>query len=180
MVQEYRQIPIIVKAMQFTGDNKVECIEFTEKRATAFSGAGISKKISKANHNWFLIIPTPYGNKQADAGDYIVKTPNGDRFEYLHCAEDVFKQCYELLPKTMAEVVPNTADLLMQGYQPANKPSEDVVPVAKPDIKSILENALSYNHCDGVVAEGGRLEGAIITAINECLDQYKETLINLK
>lgn len=158
MVQEYRQIPIIVKAMQFTGDNKVECIEFTEKRATAFSGAGISKKISKANHNWFLIIPTPYGNKRADAGDYIVKTPNGDHYEYLPCTEDVFKQCYELRNKTMAEVVP----------------------VAKPDIKSILENALSQKHCDGIITEGGRVEDAILTAIDECLDQYKETLLHLK
>jgi len=37
--------------------------------------------------------------------------------------------------------------------------------------KNILENALSYKNCEGLIEEDSRLEDAVLHAINEALNQ---------
>ena len=94
MAQRFRNKPVEVTAIQFVGGNKIECIEFTEKKASAFSEVGMSKKISKQNSNWFLIIPTNQGNIKVRNGDYIIRDANG---EFSTRNADSFTETYELI-----------------------------------------------------------------------------------
>ena len=100
MVQKYQVKPSEVLAVQFLGSNKDECVEFTDKKAHAFSNVGISKKISKNNDNYFLVMPIftvtghIVGNVKVESGDYIIKNDNGT---FNACKPDEFSQMYELI-----------------------------------------------------------------------------------
>jgi len=72
--------PVVVDAIQFTGDNLVELSEFMNKRALHFN----SEKKE-------IIIETLEGNHIASKGDWIIKGVKG---EFYPCKPDIFQMTY--------------------------------------------------------------------------------------
>jgi hypothetical protein len=81
MVQRFRKKPVVVEAIQFTGENTKECMEFC-RGAIKFPD-GLIKTI---------LIQTTDGNRLCGIGDYIVKEVD-DKF-YI-CKHDIFYSIYE-------------------------------------------------------------------------------------
>lgn len=78
MVKKYKTKPCEIEAIQWTGDNIDEVLEFTE------GNAYLSQAILK--------IRTLEGDMEAKVTDYIIR---GLRGEYYPCKEDVFHKKYE-------------------------------------------------------------------------------------
>ena len=79
MTKKYRKKPIVIEAIQWTGDNLVEVSQFmTHGRYN-----GEVKTIE---------IETLEGIMIASIGDYIIK---GIKGEFYPCKSDIFEQTYE-------------------------------------------------------------------------------------
>lgn len=79
----YETKPCIIEAVQFTGENFDEIIQFTEGKA--------SKKIM--NDIPYICIETLEGAMMAGEGSYIIRGTQG---EYYPCVEKAFLQKYQL------------------------------------------------------------------------------------
>lgn len=79
MIKQYRKKPVVVEAVQWTGENYDEIVEFTRSKAELYSG--------------YLMIPTLEGDHFAPIGDYIIKGVAG---EFYPCRPDIFEQTYEM------------------------------------------------------------------------------------
>lgn len=78
----YRKRPIVVEAVQFTGDNCIEIIRFMGGPWT-----------NLALHNTDSpVIHTLEGEMTASPGDWIIRGVKG---EFYPCKPDVFTQTYE-------------------------------------------------------------------------------------
>lgn len=75
----YRKKPVIIQAIQWTGDNKKEISEFV----------GIYFKDKES-----VIIPTLEGDLTAQIGDFIIKGVKG---EFYPCKPDIFEATYEIV-----------------------------------------------------------------------------------
>jgi hypothetical protein len=75
----YRTKPVVISALQWTGNNSEEMLKFCER---------CFFKSEKRD----LIIVTLEGDMQATIGDYIIK---GVKNEFYPCKEDIFKLTYE-------------------------------------------------------------------------------------
>lgn len=84
---KYRKKPVIIEAVQFTGSNKIECMDFTNTNASAHS----IKENGKVKC-WYLIIPTLEGDHRADLMDWIIKGVKG---EFYPIKNDIFLETYE-------------------------------------------------------------------------------------
>ena len=73
---KYKKKPIVVEAMQYTGDNLLEVMKFC--KAIRFID--------------YLYIATLEGNMRVNIGDYVIK---GVRGEFYPCKPDIFKETYE-------------------------------------------------------------------------------------
>ena len=81
MVNKYKTKPCEIEAIQWTGKNEKEVLEFVKnKHYVSFDG------------DLFLI--TLAGELKADFGDYIVKGLRGD---FYPCKPDSFVKKYELI-----------------------------------------------------------------------------------
>lgn len=78
---KYRKKPVVIDAIQWTGDNYAEIFEFTEGNACPTH-----------SHSSTLIVETLEGNMAAEKGCYIIRGVNG---EYYPCQEDIFNKTYE-------------------------------------------------------------------------------------
>lgn len=78
---KYRRKPVVIDAIQWTGDNYPEVFEFTEGNA-----------YPTESHSDMLIVETLEGNMAAEKGCYIIRGVNG---EYYPCQEDIFNKTYE-------------------------------------------------------------------------------------
>lgn len=78
---KFKKKPVIIEAVQFTGDNWKEIIDFIKEPYQAFV------------EEHYLVIPTLEGNHRADKGDWIIRGVKG---EYYPCKPDIFKQTYEV------------------------------------------------------------------------------------
>lgn len=76
---KYRKKPVIIEAMQYTGDNIAEILKWAGRQAYIHDA---------------LYIKTLEGDLRADVGDYIIK---GVRGEFYPCKPDIFTQTYELV-----------------------------------------------------------------------------------
>lgn len=79
---KYRKKPIIIEAVQWTGENIKEIEHFTR---------------GKARYNLWVDtfeIKTLEGTMVASIGDYIINDVKG---EYYPCKPDIFEQTYELV-----------------------------------------------------------------------------------
>lgn len=75
---KYRKKPVVIEAVQWTGENFDEVYEFTNKTCLWVGGE--------------LIIETLEGDHLARVGDYIIKGVKG---EFYPCKPDIFEQTYE-------------------------------------------------------------------------------------
>jgi hypothetical protein len=74
----YRKKPVVIEAMQWTGDNFREITDWADD---VWSKAGQT-----------LIIPTLEGDHTAQRGDWIIRGVAG---EFYPCKPDIFEQTYE-------------------------------------------------------------------------------------
>ena len=79
MIKRYRKKPVVIEAVQWTGDNKVEIQKFMGR----YLDGGAMQN---------LIVPTLEGPLIATKGDYIIKGVHG---EFYPCKPDIFEQTYE-------------------------------------------------------------------------------------
>lgn len=78
---KYRKRPVVVEAIQWTGKNYKDILEFAGKKIVHyFQGVEV------------LMVRTLEGDMFASRGDYIVK---GIRGEVYPCKPDVFQETYE-------------------------------------------------------------------------------------
>ena len=83
MIKKYRKKPIVIEAVQWTGDNKVEIQLF------------MNRYLDEDTILRRLTIPTLEGDHIASEGDYIIKGVKG---EFYPCKPDIFEQTYEEEP----------------------------------------------------------------------------------
>ena len=74
-MEKYRKKPVVIEAVQWTGKNITEVLDFMDWRNVAHDAAS------------GLTIRTLEGNHQASPGDFIIKDVNG---EFYPCKPDIF------------------------------------------------------------------------------------------
>lgn len=79
---KYRKRPVVVEAVQFTGNNFDEVCEFMKVPLLPPRSFGLDK----------LVIHTLEGRMEAQPNDYIIKGVKG---EFYPCKPDIFEQTYE-------------------------------------------------------------------------------------
>ena len=83
---KYRKKPVVVEAVQWTGNNVEEISVFTD----AFCDWRYENDVKR------LFIETLEGTMKATPGDWIIRGVNG---EYYPCKPDIFEKTYEILEK---------------------------------------------------------------------------------
>lgn len=81
MIKNYRKKPVVIQALEWTGDNQIEMLRFVNTRSAYFDFDD-------------LIIETLEGNHKANIGDYVIR---GVANEYYPCRPDIFNATYELV-----------------------------------------------------------------------------------
>ena len=79
MMPKFRKKPVVIEAIQWTGDNKEEIKEFLGESRRKIPGNGLQ-------------IYTLEGIMDASIGDYIIKGVKG---EFYPCKPDIFDLTYE-------------------------------------------------------------------------------------
>ena len=87
---KYRKRPVIIEAIEWTGQNYVEARQFT--RPDLNPGVFSTQDISSDPTRVQLKIKTLEGVMTAEPGDYIIKGVNG---EFYPCKPDIFEKTYE-------------------------------------------------------------------------------------
>jgi len=85
MIKKYRKKPVVILAVQWTGDNVVEVSKFV----------GVDLLVHEDfidNDIKNLEIKTLEGTHTASKGDFIIKGVKG---EFYPCKPDIFRQTYE-------------------------------------------------------------------------------------
>ena len=80
MARAYRKKPVVIEAVQWTGENHAEMCEF------------IDPEVFEIIPRIGLVIHTLEGDHHASPGDYIIKGVNG---EFYPCKPDIFAKTYE-------------------------------------------------------------------------------------
>lgn len=83
-MNRYRKKPVVIEAIQRTGDNDTEIVEW------AYGGWSDSRMWQHQDGS--LVIPTLEGDHKAGVGDWIIKGVKG---EFYPCKNDVFVISYE-------------------------------------------------------------------------------------
>ena len=76
---KYRKKPVVIEAVQWTGNNLPDIISFAKKAIDKWDGTD-------------LYINTLEGTMTASVNDYIIK---GIKGEFYPCKPDIFEQTYE-------------------------------------------------------------------------------------
>lgn len=79
MVKQYRKKPVVISAVQWTGENFDEVRSFMKGNGWERMGD-------------VMRIHTLEGKMRADKGDYIIKGVNGELYP---CKPDIFEKTYE-------------------------------------------------------------------------------------
>ena len=90
-MEKYRKKPVVIEAVQWTGKNITEVLDFMDWRNAAHDAAS------------GLTIRTLEGNHHASPGDFIIKGVNG---EFYPCKPDIFEKTYEKISSASAEKKP--------------------------------------------------------------------------
>lgn len=94
MSNKYRKKPVVIEAVQWTGDNIAEVLAFTGKHPKWdewFEDYKTYEAYVRANGNVFKIV-TLEGTMRASPGDWIIRGVNG---EHYPCKPDIFSKTYE-------------------------------------------------------------------------------------
>lgn len=90
MIKKYRKKPVVIEAVQFTGENIEECQSVAPHAMSAYiSNIRLAGKQC-------LSIQTLEGRMRADPGDWIIKDVAG---EVYPCKPDIFAKTYEEIEK---------------------------------------------------------------------------------
>lgn len=88
--------PVVIEAIQYTGTNLKEVLEFTGKHPSWHkwfdSFESYQKYVDGDNGNFHIV--TPEGTMKASIGDWIIEGVSG---EHYPCKPDIFKQTYQLV-----------------------------------------------------------------------------------
>lgn len=93
---KYRKKPVVIEAIQWTGDNQREMFDFLtngEKKDEYMEAYGEHFYIDHQKVKGGLVIKTLEGDSVANIGDYIIKGIAG---EFYPCKPDIFKKTYEV------------------------------------------------------------------------------------
>ncbi len=82
MSKKYRKKPVVIEAVQFTGDNQEEIESFMGKKNEAITASQV------------IHITTLEGVMTASKGDFIIKGVKG---EFYPCKPDIFEATYEVV-----------------------------------------------------------------------------------
>lgn len=93
MIELYRKKPVTISAVQWTGDNLLECIRFMGQEVN-FEDSNKFDDYRTMVRNKGLQIDTLEGVMIVSDGDYIIK---GVRGEFYPCKPDIFKETYEII-----------------------------------------------------------------------------------
>lgn len=85
-VSQYRKKPVVIQAMQWTGDKPSALIEW----AQGLGGLTVGWVVDGATKT--VIIPTLEGYMTADPGDWIIRGVKG---EFYPCKPDIFEATYD-------------------------------------------------------------------------------------
>lgn len=77
----YRKKPVVIQAVQWTGENNIEILNFCSR--CYITSSGKTKD---------LVISTIEGDMSALVGDYIIRGVKG---EFYPCKEEIFDMTYE-------------------------------------------------------------------------------------
>jgi hypothetical protein len=77
----YRKKPVVIQAVQWTGENNIEILNFCHR--CYITSSGKTKD---------LVISTLEGDMSALVGDYIIRGVKG---EFYPCKEEIFHMTYE-------------------------------------------------------------------------------------
>lgn len=83
---KFRKKPVIIDAMQFTGGNWRQILEFIGEESGHWLQVGNK-----------IVIYTLEGNHDANIGDFIIKGVKG---EFYPCKPDIFEMTYEPIEST--------------------------------------------------------------------------------
>lgn len=92
---KYRKIPVVVNAIQWTGENQREMFDFLtnyEKTDDYMSASGEHFIIDHNAVKGGLVIKTLEGEHIASIGDYIIRGVAG---EFYPCKPEIFEKTYE-------------------------------------------------------------------------------------
>lgn len=91
--KQFRKKPVVIEAIQFTGENEIQVMDFVGKKLQ------VSKPPSQMEHDkeipheaYYLTIPTLEGNMVCSRMDWIIKGVHG---EFYPCKPDIFEKTYE-------------------------------------------------------------------------------------
>ena len=101
MERAYRKKPVVVEAVQWTGENRAEMCEF------------IDPEVFEIIPRVGLVIHTLEGDHHASLGDYIIKGVNG---EFYPCKPDIFAKTYESAALTPPNEPLTQSDLDVMDY----------------------------------------------------------------
>lgn len=82
---KYRKKPVVIEAVQYTGKNYEEVLNFMKDKQPNYYEDDEKK---------LLTIQTLEGNMISSVGDYIIKGVQG---EFYPCKPDIFEQTYEVV-----------------------------------------------------------------------------------
>ena len=91
MIKEYVKKPVTVEALEWTGQNVHDMMDFigSEENITSLE---LVFNVDKAGEA--LIINTLEGDLEASVGDYVIRGVKG---EFYPCKPDIFKLTYEAI-----------------------------------------------------------------------------------
>lgn len=89
--KSYRKKPVVIEAIQWTGDNIIDVVQFVQPEK-------LNNKDPESLKEYFrnrgYEINTLEGVMTADIGDYIIK---GIKGEFYPCKPDIFEATYEIV-----------------------------------------------------------------------------------
>lgn len=97
---KYRKKPVVIDAIQWSGENHREMFDFLTNYENTIEYMQTSGENFYIDHNKVqggLIIKTLEGEHIANIGDYIIKGVKG---EFYPCKPDIFEQTYEMVVET--------------------------------------------------------------------------------
>jgi hypothetical protein len=94
MIQNYRKKPVVIEAVQWTGNNAEEIMQFVGRQLRIYKPSHSVEMIvdELLDSDYRIVIPTLEGDMMANRNDFIIKGVNR---EFYPCKPDIFEKTYE-------------------------------------------------------------------------------------
>lgn len=90
---QYVKKPIVIEAVQFTGENETEIMAFVGNNLKVSKPPkDMEKDKDIPNDAYIIVIPTLEGDMKASKMDFIIKGVQG---EFYPCKPDIFEKSYQ-------------------------------------------------------------------------------------